>query len=182
MKGHAEFLREHHEEFAGTISRDFFGAILGPRLGGGVFREVFRCAVDPRYVVKFETRAANFSNVIEWETWAIARYQDAGAWLAPCLLIGGAGSVLVQRYAEDVRFEELPDRIPRWAQDTKLENWGRVDGRVVLRDYGGTLMLQDGFASKAMKALPREDRRENGGYRHDELDAGVAKRMAKIRA
>lgn len=176
MRGHADTIREWADPLSSTLSREMFDVMCGPLLGEGVYRRVFRCAIDPRYVVKFETRANSFANVIEWETWCIARHQDAGLWLAPCLAISDKGQVLLQRYAEDVTEADIPDRVPAWLSDLKPENFGRVDGRIVCRDYGGTLILQHAMTAKTQTFEKLGDR---ANFNMANLDSDLVRRHAK---
>ena len=138
--------------FNNTIAGDFFKLIAGRRLGSGVGREVWTCELDPSIVIKFETGSASFQHVVEWEAWQALRWSDdAAKWLAPCVSISCCGSILVQKRTEPLRREELPERVPSWATDLKLENWGMLDGHPVMHDYGLASVIISRGATKHMR-------------------------------
>lgn len=176
MKGHADTFREWPDALPSTLSREIFDVLCGPLLGEGVYRRVFRCAIDPNFVVKFETRSSSFANVLEWEAWSVARYQEAGVWLAPCLAISDKGQVLIQRFAEDVTEAEIPDLVPAWLTDLKPENFGRVDGRIVCRDYGAAaLLLRRGFDGRRMQTFEKVGK--GGGFNMAQIDDDLVRRV-----
>ena len=70
-----------------SVVRDFGFAFCGAKLGAGIGREVYECAIDPSKVVKIETASQSFQNVIEWETWHRLKDGPHGKWLAPCRFI-----------------------------------------------------------------------------------------------
>lgn len=127
---------------------------LGPRLGGGISREVYVWGPDPRYVIKLtrpEARCSN-QNTMEWETWRqVMHYKPAACWLAPCWMISRGGGALLQRRTRPIPRSRLPTHVPRWATDLKPENWGLLNGRPVMHDYGLTLMLSRGSQTSRLK-------------------------------
>lgn len=58
---------ENH--FRGIVAKDFFLAMTGDWLGGGIGRGVYVLGTDPSLVVKIETASHSFQNVAEWEVW-----------------------------------------------------------------------------------------------------------------
>lgn len=114
--------------------------VLGDFLGEGVNRRVYRCAINPNYVIKVSDRAHCWQNINEWETWWYASKLMA-RWLAPCVAISPSGTYLVQQYAEPVRRDELPKKLPRFLVDQKQENFGIINGQLVARDYGTMVSL-----------------------------------------
>jgi hypothetical protein len=58
--------------------------------------------------------------------------------LCPVLLACPLGTFLVMRRADDIEESELPaaDEFDCLPLDHKADNFGRLDGRIVLRDYG----------------------------------------------
>jgi hypothetical protein len=138
-----------------------FNLLCGPKIGCGMSREVFECALLPGYVVKVETDRERFQNIIEWETWAIVQGTAASRWFAECKWISPNGKVLIQERTRPAGLLDFPERIPLWFTDTKRSNWGmaraqRRDGApgrewIVCHDYGTSLMLQDGTTTKRTK-------------------------------
>ena len=123
--------------FAGsTLSRDLLDLIKGDRLGEGSARQVFRYALHDDLVVKFETGAASFQNAVEWELWGWAKDTPMERWLAPCRRISACGTILIQDRCEPLPKRLIPKKLPAFLNDTKVENFGVLKGRVVCCDYG----------------------------------------------
>jgi hypothetical protein len=131
------------------VHKELFNLVCGDLIGEGAFRKVYAHRGDPTVVVKVEEGGRSFSNIIEWETWQQLQYMKLGEWLAPCLDISSAGSVLIQRRALPVRRGELPDRVPKIFTDLKIENWGMLDGKVVCVDYGNLIFPAPSATRKA---------------------------------
>lgn len=130
---------------------DVLQTLLGPLVGRGSCREVRRVSFAPDLVIKIETSQQSFQNIIEWETWNWAKDTKWAKWFAPCVEIAGGGCVLIQK-----RTEPLPDdcsilRLPDFFSDLKLNNFGRLNGRVVAHDYGLTLLTQQGLKAGRMQ-------------------------------
>lgn len=127
--------------FPTTVSRDFFYLFAGKLLGSGIGRNVYEFAPDPkRWVIKVENATKSFQNIHEWEFWTCNEYaKDIAKWLAPCEMISPCGIVLLQRRADPITEKRMPKMIPTWATDDKCENWGLIDGKPVMVDYGFVL-------------------------------------------
>jgi hypothetical protein len=138
-----------------------FNLLCGAKLGQGMSREVFECALLPGYVVKVETERERFQNVMEWETWQIVQGTSASRWFAECRWISPNGKVLIQERTRPAGHAEFVERVPVWFTDLKRTNWGMAkaqhkDGQpgkewLVCHDYGTSLMLQDGTTTKRLK-------------------------------
>lgn len=142
---------------ANVITGDLFRLVCGEKLGRGVSREVYRCALDPTIVFKIEADAGSFQNIIEWETWDTVRFtagmkNDYAKYFAPCIAISPCGTVLVQKYARPVDYTELPEDVPKFFTDLKKENFGLLDGKFVCIDYGNNLLMTNGLTTKTKKA------------------------------
>lgn len=127
--------------------------ILGERLGKGTTREVFALKHYPAWVVKLEMDDAPMINIMEYETYA-AVWDGVQDWLCPIWGLSHHGLALYQRKTIPVTKEELPERIPSWLTDTKIENWGRLmpENRIVCHDFGMNLALQRGMTRRLKKA------------------------------
>jgi hypothetical protein len=123
-------------DFGTTTVRDFGFLFCGRKLGQGRDREVFELLTDPSKVVKIETGARSFQNVIEWETWQALEDTRHARWLAPCRFISPSGIVLIMDRTSPLREREEPRTLPGWLVDTKRDNYGVIEGRVVCHDYG----------------------------------------------
>lgn len=127
---------DHTEAFPTITSRELFDVICGKKLGEGIARTVYECAVNPLLVVKFE-KPGWFQNVQEMNFWdANCSYQPVAKWLAPCKFISPCGRVLLQVKVEPINDREMPASIPSWATDEKAANWGMLNGKPVMCDYG----------------------------------------------
>jgi hypothetical protein len=126
-----------YDYFDTTFSRELLNLVKGKRLGSGSARRVYVYAPDPKLVIKFETGARSFQNAMEWETWrGWQEVPHVAKWLAPCKFISPCGLILLQERTEPMRKRELPEKIPTWATDTKIGNWGLLNGQPVMHDYG----------------------------------------------
>jgi len=111
--------------------------MIGKRLDGGVARDVYGLKFPPEgcaSVVKFETVAKSFQNIIEWEVWNQVVGTKWEKWFAPCCSIGDCGIALIQR--QTTPLIAFPKRIPSFMTDNKKCNWGEYEGRPVCHDYG----------------------------------------------
>lgn len=137
-----------------TSSLDFFRLMVGDKLGSGFFRNVYKLNHDPKTVVKFEDRDRSFANITEWDIWKnlSETKPELAKWLAPCVDISPCGTVLLQRFTADVTLKELPAKVPAFFTDLKVTNWGRLDGRIVCRDYGNHKLYVTGPSTRLVKA------------------------------
>ncbi len=140
------------EQFSSVVSKDLFCMVTGTQLGEGIARDVYRSALIPSQVFKFETRSGSFQNILEWETWEHVKHTKYRRWFAPCHAISPCGTILIQEYARAIETSELPTHIPAFFTDIKQKNWGMLDGRPVCVDYGYTLLMEKGMTSKLRKA------------------------------
>lgn len=122
-----------------TLASSFeeaFNLLCGEKLGGGIARMVFECAIDPTLVVKVERDPGSFQNVLEWRHWDECRfYQPAADWMAPCVKISARGMILLQKRVHPAQRHELPAKLPDFLTDIKPEHFGFYDGRLVCCDY-----------------------------------------------
>lgn len=137
-------------EWRQQVTRDFHDFILGKRLGDGLSREVFVFAYDPRYVVKVEEKS-NFQNVTEYMIWEAVMNTEWAKWFAPVKSISPLGTTLIMRraiQADDAPAKAkviFPKMLPDFLADSRMCNWGWLDGRWVMVDYGMTRLLSKGF-------------------------------------
>ena len=137
--------------FETSTSRDFFNLLTGRSLGTGAYREVFELRLNPEYVVKMDyTTNDAFSNVKEWLFWeAYKEDKKVSEWLAPCVSISSCGICLIQKRTEPARRSDLPDKVPGFCTDLKIENWGLLDGKPVMHDYGSMILTVSSRLKKA---------------------------------
>lgn len=133
---------------ASIMSIEFENTLLGNLIGEGSSRKVYECQINPEWVVKVEGGGQSFANQYEWVTWQRAT-KDLKKWLAPCVHISPAGSILIMKRCEPVQKHQLPKRIPAFFNDIKATNWGWLDKHPVCFDYG--LQRKPGFQQMNME-------------------------------
>ncbi len=148
--------------FTGIISLDFFRAMTGKWLGGGVGRGVFVLGTDPSLVVKIETASYSFQNAAEWEVWCDLQNSDTDAdqWFAPCHSISPCGIVLIQSRTQPLDKSRFPEKMPSFFTDLKYQNFGEYDGRIVAHDYGYNRFVHLGATARMRNAAWRDDEEE----------------------
>lgn len=137
-----------------------FNLLCGSVIGYGMSRTVYDSPLLPRSVIKVETGAQRFQNVIEWETWQRVRDTQASRWFAACEYISPDGIILVMQRTRPAAPTEFPDRVPAYLTDMKRTNYGMVgcnsDGSgkqfLVCHDYGTHLLFEHGLTKRLKKA------------------------------
>ena len=116
---------------------DAFNMLCGDLIGEGLHRKVFECKIRPDLVVKVEEDTLRyFANVREMNFWCDhENNKKVAPWLAPCEFLSPDGRVLLQKRCSPARREDAPDMIPSFFDDTKISNFGILDGKFVCVDY-----------------------------------------------
>lgn len=144
-------------DFRGEFE-DAFNLLCCDKLGEGMSRTVYLCELLPDCVVKVETRHSTFQNILEWRTWQTVEYTENAKWFAPCRWISPNGTILIQDRTYPTDPTHLPRRMPAWFTDFKIQNYGflskpgRTGPQLVCHDYGTSLALQEGTATRRMRA------------------------------
>lgn len=121
---------------------DAFNLLCGEKIGRGAHREVFECRIRRDLVVKVENQEMRyFANVLEDKFWADHQfYRKVADWLAPCEYLSPDGRILLQRRATPIHDRsQMPEKMPAFLTDLRIENFGLLDGRVVCIDYALTI-------------------------------------------
>jgi len=137
-----------------------FNLLCGEVIGRGMSRTVYDSPLLPNSVIKVETAAHQFQNVIEWETWERVRDTPASRWFAACEWISPDGIVLVMQRTRPPAPSEFPDRVPVYLTDMKRTNYGMVGecrggvGKqlLVCHDYGTHMLFEHGMTKRLKKA------------------------------
>lgn len=123
------------------INQDGMNMMLGRKLGEGMQRIVYECRLRDDLVVKVEKvdGPRSFANVHEDRFFAHYEFEPRVArWLAPTMMVSPDGYVMLQKKVQILKEDDrskLPDMIPHFLTDVKLENFGWLDGRIVCCDY-----------------------------------------------
>ena len=142
------------DEFAGGLSREFLEFVCGQRLGHGCSREVYDCRIRSNAVIKIETAPGYFANVQEAATWELVKdHPDHARWFAPVLGISSCGRILLQSKTKRPALSDLPDLLPTYFTDTKVENFGMLKGRLVCHDYAATRLASRGLINRQSKVF-----------------------------
>ena len=142
--------------FKGTIPRELYNMIVGKFIGDGAAREVYEYLPDPTKVIKFETAAGSFQNVLEWEVWKSVEHTDIAKWFAPCHSISACGAILIMSKTQTLDAEAYPKKTPRFFTDLKHSNFGMLDDQFVAHDYGLHLLMEKGMSAKLVKTKWRK--------------------------
>jgi len=140
-----------------TCKNDLARLVCGKFLSSGISRVVYEYTLDPTKVVKIETSAGFFQNVLEWEVWQNVRDTRWAKWFAPVHYISDNGSVLIQSRTVPAQKRDIPKQLPDFFTDLKLENFGLLDGRFVAHDYGFNLLLFNGLTRGRMKSFSEKE-------------------------
>ena len=116
-----------------SLKASGFEFLLGKKLGEGCSRTVYELAHDVTKVIKVE-KGLPESNINEHQLYW--QCYDLNEWLCPAISISDCGHFLIMEKTTPLRKDELPKDLPWWMIDTKIENFGWLNGRVVLHDYG----------------------------------------------
>jgi hypothetical protein len=135
-----------------SLNRDMWELMCSDMIGQGCSRKVFLSKLDTSLVVKVEEAGRSFNNIREWELWEDVRHdKNATRWLAPCINISLCGSILIQKKTAVVSKRRYPKKVPKWlVSDSKYQNWGLLDGKVVCHDYAHHLAHRYGSISKSL--------------------------------
>lgn len=142
----------------GLLNDAFTGFILGQKLGSGIDREVFVFKPDPAKVIKIETGAGHFQNVVEYQVWHEASGPSSDTilarYLAPVHMISVYGCfLLMERTFPPPSNFKWPDKLPRALTDFKKGNFGvTAKGKLVCHDYGVNMILANGIDNRMRKA------------------------------
>lgn len=135
-----------------------FDLLCDEVIGRGMSRVVYSSKLLPDCVIKVETGACNFQNVVEWETWLRVRDTPASRWFAACKWISRSGLLLIMERTRPPALSEFPEKIPPYLTDQKRGNYGMV-GTVktgkeafVCHDYGTHLLFEHGMTKRLVKA------------------------------
>lgn len=82
-------------------------------------------------------RSGHFDNVAEFEIYhnMLNKHPEAAKFLAPCVNISSCGRVMLQQRTKRITKEQLPDKIPFFLEDYKIQNWGLIGKNPVCHDY-----------------------------------------------
>lgn len=133
-----------------AVFRDAFYLLCDELIGRGSNRMVYSSRTHKNTVVKCESGAGDFQNVLEWETWLRVRDTPFAKWFAPCRWIGPTGVVLLQCRTDPVPEGKFPKMMPAFLADFKRTNYGMIGKQIVCHDYGTHLLFENGM-TKRMK-------------------------------
>lgn len=129
-----------HDRIIGT---EFFNFVCGDLIGWGTSRYVFEYKNNKAWVVKID--CSNYSaNNLEWQIWSeVSNVDKIKKWFAPCGRMTTCGRVMLQRRCKtNLAYDLFPKKIPDFFTDTKYQNWGMLNGKIVCFDYASTGLLK----------------------------------------
>lgn len=117
------------------IFKELFDTVCGEKIGQGMSRTVFECKINDKFVIKVE-EPGDFQNVKEYHNWQDFQFtKGVSEWLAPCHSISDNGRILIQERCEPIGRNQLPDKMPKFITDTKVQNFGLLNNKIVCLDY-----------------------------------------------
>lgn len=132
--------------------------IIGKHLGRGYSRDVYIHAMEPSIVVKIAMNADGvIANTNEFDIWDEVqhwkgKYENLKNFFCPVTAMSSDCKVLFMKRTQPLRVEDIPNEVYTWVTDQKLENFGILDGRLVIHDYGLTLIKNGGITNRKRKA------------------------------
>lgn len=141
-------------DFTYSVALETLQLLLGEKLGGGAYRDVFAMTLNPDLVLKVEPENnSRFSNIQEWTVWnEVQDDPELARWFAPCHHISSCGTILIQSRTKPLK--KLPAEVPNVMTDVKLANMGLYKGRPVFHDYGNHKLYLRGM--RRWKLVPGE--------------------------
>jgi len=141
-----------------SIHREAFHLLAHEQIGSGMSRNVYSSKLMPDCVIKVEDAAAQFQNIVEWETWLRVRDTKFSRWFAACRWISPNGQVLIMERTAPAGPDDFPAKLPAFLCDFKRENYGLsmmpdpVTGQpakaFVCHDYGTNLLFEHGMTKR----------------------------------
>ena len=134
----------HHIVTCTPVITDLVTSLCGKHIAEGSFRSVYEYPLDEKYVIKLENNNSN-CNLVEYMIWQEVKELKGNLewvkkWFAPVKWISPNGRVLVMqktRDSEDVpKGCKIPEKVPKFLWDIKLENFGWIGKNFVCHDYG----------------------------------------------
>src|SRR5687767_4006985 len=102
-------------ELTPPLWQDALTILCAERIGDGISRAVFECAINPQWVVKVcYSSDKRFQNQYEWRFWEnVQEAPNLKKWFAPCVHISHAGNFLIQQRTQPVTLDDLKKALPR---------------------------------------------------------------------
>lgn len=137
-----------------TYTTPIFELLCDKELGQGTMRIVYSLRHNPNFVVKVATSTrGTLANTQEYLTWKEFSFYYGNIdknkypfhpvfWLAPVHQISSDNRGLIQSRCEPIPQSIISDlvngkiMVPSWFEDIKIENFGMLNGELVIVDYG----------------------------------------------
>lgn len=122
------------------VNTDLITMICGEKIGSGAYRSVYEYNFNPnKMVVKIEPYSTD-SNINEYQIW----YEVQGLcgdlswvkeWFAPIHYCSPNGKIIIMERTRQLD-KPLPEKVPWFFTDVKIDNFGWIGNRFVCHDYG----------------------------------------------
>ena len=116
--------------------------LCGEKIGEGIHRVVYRCKLRPELVVKVEAEEnyRYFANVREMDFWSYhSQYKKVADWVASSRYLSRDGRILLQDKCipcGEHDEHKMPTKLPAFITDRKYSNFGWLNDKIVVLDYG----------------------------------------------
>lgn len=132
---------------------ELFDFMLGRKIGYGVYREVFNCRFNDKYVVKVANGDGGRSaNILEYKLWSDMYLTPLEKWFAPVMGVSESGKYLIQEKVEMLPKSQYPEKIPHFFTDTKYSNFGHLEGKGFVCVDFGSFNIFKGVSTRMVKA------------------------------
>lgn len=146
---------------------DLYSSLIGDKIGEGAYRSTYECPLNKDWVVKVSLELSSTSNIIEYclwkdiENWAPKSVQK---WFCPMIYVSPSGQLLIARKCETENIKK-PKNVPHFLTDCRENNFGMLEGRLVILDYDYTLVsLVKHQMDPSNKKLLTMDEWEGGSF------------------
>lgn len=129
-----------------SVNSDLIKMLMGKKLGSGYYRSVYEFNLNPdKYVIKIEPNSTDSNNneFLIWNevSWLTGKLSWVKDWFAPVLYMSPDAKILIMERTYDqhkIRGKniDIPNEVPSFLSDIKLDNFGWLNGKFVCHDYG----------------------------------------------
>lgn len=121
---------------------ELYSSLVGERISNGSFRDVYECPLNNNWVTKVQIDPQGTSNMIEYFMWQDIQThapKSVQKWFCPLIFLSPCGRLLIAQKCDTQNIKK-PTKVPHFLSDCRMENFGMLDGRLVVIDYDFTLI------------------------------------------
>jgi len=122
-----------------TREEELLDLITNKKIGVGAYRTVYSLNDCDDYIIKVANGDdGEKENLRELLLWIEIKdcYPKLKKYFAPCLSCSDTGKYLLQKKVIFPDFKKYPKQLPSFFSDTKYQNFGLLNGKLVCIDFG----------------------------------------------